>query len=68
MAHSKKFNLARLVGWVFSIGFVSAVSVDIDHPLWPDNARFLHEIYFVGGLIAILVGGWLCYTLYRRLV
>ena len=65
-----KFNLARAVGWIFIVGFISAVLVDIDHPLgyWLGiSQRFQHEIYFVGGAIAILIGGWLCFTFYRRL-
>ncbi len=64
---SKKSFITRIVGWVFGIGFISAVLIDVDHPLWPENARFLHEIFAVGGLIAILIGGWLCFTFYRRL-
>ena len=60
---SKKPFIAWLIGGSIVIGFISGFAFDIDHPIaWflgISNGRFLHEIFAVGSLLALIIGlGW----------
>ena len=69
--YDNKSSVTRAAGWIFCVGFLTASLYDIDHPLsvWLgiEDGRFLHEVFYVGGLIAVIIGGGICVTLLVRL-
>ncbi len=70
--YDNKSSVTRAAGWIFCVGFLTASLYDIDHPvsvwLGIEDGRFLHEVYYVGGLIAVIIGGGICVTLLGRLL
>ena len=71
MVYNKVHYATRIAGLCGIVGFITAAFYDIDHPLalilGVENGRFLHEVFFVGSVIALLCGvGWYI-SLLRRL-
>jgi hypothetical protein len=58
--HSKRRDIARLMGYIVVLSFIAGIIVDLDHPLavflGVPYGRFLHPYFAISGAIFISIG------------